>query len=253
MQKSRIYLFVVLGLVFLLAACTPYRHLEMTSDTFLSHKIWKENQSKYVYLVHDGEDSYLYNSVVLVQDSAQKTVKRMEGVLDTISEQKQKELKRIDERRVVHLYVSNPDSLDFESGESLDIDRSNLNKVVMKSKRKGGILGGVLGILGAIVVIFVFLVLLLFVALLSASADGSTSNSDPDCYVATMVYGSTEADQVLKLRRFRDQYLLPNKYGRSFVTWYYANSPAFVERHQSKIWLHRMIRFVLNAFVSLLK
>lgn len=43
------------------------------------------------------------------------------------------------------------------------------------------------------------------------------------CFVATASYGQT--DEVASLRAFRDLYLMPTKFGRSFVDLYYMGSP----------------------------
>jgi hypothetical protein len=45
------------------------------------------------------------------------------------------------------------------------------------------------------------------------------------CFIATAAFGSYENRWVWVLRDFRDQVLLEHGVGRSFVEWYYANSP----------------------------
>ncbi|MDG5816260.1 VRR-NUC domain-containing protein [Chitinispirillales bacterium ANBcel5] len=46
------------------------------------------------------------------------------------------------------------------------------------------------------------------------------------CFVATVVYGSYECEQVVQLRQFRDQVLLRSFLGRAFVRVYYSRGPA---------------------------
>ena len=46
------------------------------------------------------------------------------------------------------------------------------------------------------------------------------------CFIATAAFGYYDAGAVLPLRQFRDQYLLVNTAGRSFVRWYYREGPA---------------------------
>ncbi len=53
------------------------------------------------------------------------------------------------------------------------------------------------------------------------------------CYIATAVYGSYAAPQVLVLRRFRDEVLKQSPAGRLFVRVYYRLSPAVARRLQS--------------------
>lgn len=69
------------------------------------------------------------------------------------------------------------------------------------------------------------------------------------CYVATMVYGSYDAPEVMALRRFRDNRLKKSRLGRSFIKWYYKYSPKFVQRHQNKPRLRRLIKWGLDVFI----
>lgn len=46
------------------------------------------------------------------------------------------------------------------------------------------------------------------------------------CFIATAVYLSAEAPQVMTLRRFRDGFLLRSRLGENFVRCYYQRSPA---------------------------
>lgn len=48
------------------------------------------------------------------------------------------------------------------------------------------------------------------------------------CYIATCVYGSYNCPQVWTLRRYRDNTLASNAFGRAFIRCYYAFSPKLV-------------------------
>jgi len=73
------------------------------------------------------------------------------------------------------------------------------------------------------------------------SKNKSTGSSDPNltggynhsssegCYVATCVYGSYDCPEVWTLRRFRDNSLAKNIFGRAFIKTYYAISPTIVK------------------------
>lgn len=78
--------------------------------------------------------------------------------------------------------------------------------------------------------------------LANAVLNGNTSvtltelNKDPgNCYIATFVYGSYEASEVLTLRKFRDEKLLTNHIGKVFVKFYYKTSPFLIKHFGGNI------------------
>lgn len=80
-----------------------------------------------------------------------------------------------------------------------------------------------------------------------------SSNKSKGCYIATMVYGSYEAPQVLILREFRDNVLDKSALGRLFIRFYYKFSPGIVNmlKNQSKVNL--LIKSILDSIIKLLK
>lgn len=86
----------------------------------------------------------------------------------------------------------------------------------------------------------------------SGGSSGNGNGSSSGCYVATMVYGSYEAPEVMVLRRFRDETLSRSKAGRAFIRWYYGWSPGFVKKYNHLAWLHRVIRVLLDQLVKFL-
>lgn len=82
----------------------------------------------------------------------------------------------------------------------------------------------------------------------SNSPSGNSGNSD-GCYVATCVYGSYDCPQVWTLRRFRDNTLGQNVFGRAFIRTYYAISPTIVKWFGKTDWFKKMWRGTLDNMV----
>ncbi|MDR3001909.1 MAG: ankyrin repeat domain-containing protein [Fibromonadaceae bacterium] len=70
------------------------------------------------------------------------------------------------------------------------------------------------------------------------------------CYVATAVYGSYDAPEVLCLRRFRDEMLSPSVFGRLFISLYYCFSPPIAERLKGVQRINMFVRKVLDKVVG---
>jgi tetratricopeptide (TPR) repeat protein len=70
------------------------------------------------------------------------------------------------------------------------------------------------------------------------------------CYIATTIYGSYDCDEVVKLRRFRDEHLAKSVLGRCFIRVYYKLSPAFSRYIHTESKLRIKIRRFLDGVVS---
>jgi ribosomal protein L7/L12 len=71
------------------------------------------------------------------------------------------------------------------------------------------------------------------------------------CFVATVCYGDYDADEVMVLRQFRDEYLMQSFAGKAFVQFYYAISPFLAKQIDKSFRLKRAIRkHVLNPIVN---
>lgn len=77
----------------------------------------------------------------------------------------------------------------------------------------------------------------------------STSSAKGGCYIATAVYGSFEAPEVLTLRQFRDERLQPTKAGRAFIRMYYRISPALAKHFAPGSAGHGLARAALGRLV----
>jgi len=73
------------------------------------------------------------------------------------------------------------------------------------------------------------------------------------CFVATAVYESENADQVCLLRRFRDEVLLHNYFGRLVTNCYYWIGPFLAWLTVRIPFLKRMFRNLLDSLIHLLK
>lgn len=79
--------------------------------------------------------------------------------------------------------------------------------------------------------------------------EGVAPQKTGGCYVATAVYGSYEAPEVMVLRRWRDEFLAYSALGRQFIRIYYATSPALVEAFGGRQWFVVPSRAMLDRVV----
>ncbi|MCE5263228.1 MAG: hypothetical protein LLG97_06815 [Deltaproteobacteria bacterium] len=70
------------------------------------------------------------------------------------------------------------------------------------------------------------------------------------CFIATAAYGSALEPRVATLRAFRDRYLLHRPWGRAFVRFYYAYSPAVADSIAGHGSLRAAVRLVLLPFIG---
>ena len=77
-------------------------------------------------------------------------------------------------------------------------------------------------------------------------------NDGGGCYIATAVYGSYYAPEVLVLRHFRDETLRKYYFGRLFIRVYYLLSPPVAKRLRNAKIINMMVRSVLDKWVRYL-
>ena len=73
------------------------------------------------------------------------------------------------------------------------------------------------------------------------------------CYIATAVYGSYDAPSVLVLRRYRDDVLQHNVFGRAFIKVYYALSPPIARWLKDAEYVNGWVKRRLDRWVEHLK
>jgi len=84
----------------------------------------------------------------------------------------------------------------------------------------------------------------------SSSSSSSSSSKDGCCYIATAVYGSYDAPEVLCLRQFRDETLSASLFGRLFIRLYYFLSPPIARRLKNTRRANAIARRMLDAFIQ---
>jgi len=75
-------------------------------------------------------------------------------------------------------------------------------------------------------------------------------NAGGGCYIATCVYGSYDAPEVLCLRQFRDEVLASSIFGRLFIALYYFFSPPIAERLKKMQRTNVFVRKTLDKAVE---
>lgn len=84
------------------------------------------------------------------------------------------------------------------------------------------------------------------------NGDGDGVITLPDCFIATACYGTPMAEEVKILRNFRDQYLMTNPVGKSFVQLYNKYGPKAADFIRDKESLKKIIRHCLKPVLWLI-
>lgn len=77
--------------------------------------------------------------------------------------------------------------------------------------------------------------------------------ADEGCFIATAVYSSYAADEVLVLREFRDQKLASYGLGRFLIGFYYTISPPIADLMEAFPFAKKPTKYVLDRIVKLIK
>ncbi|MFT5823243.1 MAG: hypothetical protein ACI8ZM_004504 [Crocinitomix sp.] len=254
-MKNKTLLLIICSLLVLIG-CDSYKRVSLTGGEFYGRNKVIKNIDRYDVYIHQADSVYeLVDPVAL--DSG-----RISGQIQTLQSKDRERKTNVDttgalrpgEQDDIHIYLDNAaEGTEINLVDQITLDENNVDKVSLAGKENNGTVGA-----AGLSIIAIFSIILLIAAvvvggtvlLIFASAE---SVSDSGCYVATMAYGSYDAPQVMTLRRFRDQFLQKYGWGRAFIQWYYRHSPGFVAKHQSKKWLHTIVRGGLNVFVFILK
>lgn len=77
-----------------------------------------------------------------------------------------------------------------------------------------------------------------------------TVEETDECFIATAAFGSKFDWPVTLLRQFRDQYMLPNHWGKAFVDFYYQNSPPIAAYISDRQPLKMLVRALLAPIIA---
>jgi hypothetical protein len=83
----------------------------------------------------------------------------------------------------------------------------------------------------------------------SSNSGGTITPPATQCFIATAAYGSPHAGEVVRLRRFRDEQLLPHAWGRAAVALYYEVSPPLAAALSQRPLWRAAVRGVLTPLV----
>lgn len=84
----------------------------------------------------------------------------------------------------------------------------------------------------------------------STSSQQAQPAKKEGCYIATAVYGSYDAPEVMTLRRFRDETLRNSAFGRWFIRTYYRLSPPVAEKLKNAKRINAFVRSILDRWVE---
>ncbi|MGB9936222.1 MAG: CFI-box-CTERM domain-containing protein [Methanobacterium sp.] len=76
---------------------------------------------------------------------------------------------------------------------------------------------------------------------------------DSRCFIATAVYGSSEASEVIELKKYRDSVLMKNSACSLFVKFYYAISPSISRILEKSEPFKRISKVILDKIVNVLR
>jgi hypothetical protein len=243
-MKNRSLLYALSFLLLLFFSCHSYNKITYIKADSNKTKKEKITSEKKVSIAEDEEPYFTDKSEKNKGDSAILSTDEQLDEVAVIPKLTEKKFKT----RAHRILAKEREKVQELKGE-IFVSKQSKSKQI--GKANDGTSDG-MSIFLTIVLILLILVIVIFLILLItlAQAVGSGGSS---CYVATMAYGDNNAPEVISLRAYRDQHLMKSVLGRKFITGYYKYSPGFVERHQSKLWLHKICRRGLNVLVFFLR
>lgn len=87
----------------------------------------------------------------------------------------------------------------------------------------------------------------------SSKQEKDSKQKKEGCYIATAVYGSYDAPEVMVLRKYRDEVLSKSVFGRLFIKTYYLLSPPVAKKLKNEKHINRLVKNLLDGWVKKLK
>ncbi len=120
-----------------IVSCNSYQKASFANDAFMSHKIFKKNYSKYVYLVHDDKKEYLLHDIDVQLNATMDSVSTITGVLKPIPTQLdtsnyiESYTYLFDKRHTVDIFLTENESRETTLNQSISIKEKDVQKVHM--------------------------------------------------------------------------------------------------------------------------
>lgn len=235
------------ALFLIVASCVTYNKMWVGPTSVFNDEEFKRNISKKEVFVHDSEGHQYsirapeINDTVLVGTFILRDSVEVKDVLQG---------QDLVKRNEVHVYLR--DSIPSDKPTSM-IHKDEVREIAIYEDTQGTktdqkVLGGWVAIL-IIVLVGGFIGLILLLTELA----NSTAEAVSSCYIATMVYGSYDAPEVMTLRNFRDQVLKKYVFGRLFIGFYYWTSPKVVQLTKNSPAMNRFFKNRLDKLVKKLR
>jgi very-short-patch-repair endonuclease len=92
-----------------------------------------------------------------------------------------------------------------------------------------------------------------FISTPARETTGTTLQKSSSCFIATAAYGTSMAEEINTLRRFRDTRMEPNPVGRHLVKLYYSTSPPLARVISRSNKMRAFVRINLKPIIRLLE
>jgi hypothetical protein len=229
----------------ILAGCIAYNKIWVGPSTAFEDENFKENISEKEVFMHNASgERYRARSVEIDDSVISATYSRVEDTSEVMEVLSRTELQK---RHEVHFYLL--DSIDFESARPA-IHKEQIKEIAVYRNPHSDKQTKQTAEQNETAVRSFFIALTIIISVVVAGLLLLINSTINSCYIATMVYESYDAPEVMTLRSFRDQVLKKYFFGRLFVGFYYLTSPSVVRLTKNSPSVNRFFRKRLDRFVD---